>query len=91
MRLHDSFEWDEDKAVKNLRKHGVSFDDAALALADEAGDIYHIDEYDSSHSNDEDRFITTASHPADRRIVSALAGRIGQQAASGSLASSVLD
>ena len=22
MRLHDSFEWDEDKAAKNLKKHG---------------------------------------------------------------------
>ncbi|HMQ58158.1 MAG TPA: BrnT family toxin [Rhizobiaceae bacterium] len=28
------FEWDETKARKNLRKHGVSFDDAARALRD---------------------------------------------------------
>jgi uncharacterized DUF497 family protein len=33
MTLHDNFEWDQDKAQKNLKKHGVSFDDAALVLA----------------------------------------------------------
>lgn len=28
------FEWDEDKARSNLRKHGVAFEDAALVWAD---------------------------------------------------------
>ena len=28
----DDFEWDPDKAEANLRKHGISFEDAALAL-----------------------------------------------------------
>lgn len=28
------FEWDEEKARSNLRKHGVSFDDAVLAFDD---------------------------------------------------------
>jgi hypothetical protein len=28
------YEWDPDKAVANLRKHGVDFADAALALED---------------------------------------------------------
>jgi hypothetical protein len=28
------FEWDEAKARSNLRKHGVSFDDAMLVFAD---------------------------------------------------------
>ncbi len=69
MKLHDSFEWDEDKAVKNLRKHKVSFDDAALVLADTAASFYHIEEFDACHSDDEDRYITTASHPDDRWIV----------------------
>ena len=27
------FEWDADKAAANLRKHGVSFDEAVTALA----------------------------------------------------------
>ena len=69
MRLHDSFEWDEDKSEKNLKRHGVSFEGAARLLADEDGDFYHIEEFDWKHSNDEDRHITTASHPEDRRIV----------------------
>jgi hypothetical protein len=28
------FEWDEAKAKRNKRKHGVSFDDAMLVFAD---------------------------------------------------------
>ena len=55
MRLHDSFEWDEDKAAKNLKKHGVSFGDAALVLADQDGDSHQIEEFDVLHSDDEDR------------------------------------
>ena len=35
MRLHENFEWDEAKAEKNLKKHRVSFGDAALVLADD--------------------------------------------------------
>ncbi len=69
MRLHENFEWDEDKAAKNLKKHGVSFDDAALVLSDEDGDTYHVEEYDSEHSTEEDRYVTTAAHPDDRAII----------------------
>jgi len=28
------FEWDADKAAANLRKHGVSFDEAVTAFSD---------------------------------------------------------
>lgn len=73
MILHENFEWDEDKAEKNLEKHGVSFDDAALVLADEEGDQFHIEEYDRDHSTEEDRYVTTASHPNDRSIVLVIA------------------
>jgi uncharacterized DUF497 family protein len=69
MRLHGDIEWDPDKAAKNLKKHGVSFDDAARVLADEGGDFFHIEEFDESHADEEDRYITTASHPDDRRII----------------------
>ncbi len=31
----DLFEWDPDKALSNLRKHGVSFADAVTALEDD--------------------------------------------------------
>jgi len=56
-------------AEKNLKKHGVSFDDAAFVLADEDGDKFHVEEYDREHSTGEDRYVTTASHPGDRSIV----------------------
>jgi uncharacterized DUF497 family protein len=69
MMLHENFEWDEDKAQRNLKKHGVSFDDAALVLADEDGDTFHVEEFDRPHSTGEDRYVTTASHLDDRRIV----------------------
>ncbi len=69
MMLHENFEWDDDKAQKNLKKHSVSFDDAALVLSDEDGDRFHVEEYDDEHSAEEDRYITTASHPDDRSIV----------------------
>ncbi len=32
--VHGDFEWDENKAVSNVAKHGVSFDEAALAMRD---------------------------------------------------------
>jgi len=48
------FEWDPDKAATNLRKHGVSFDEAATALADPLS----VTVPDPDHSQDEDRYIT---------------------------------
>src|SRR3989442_1486117 len=72
MRLHENFEWDEDKAEKNFKKHGVSFDDAALVLSDEDGDTFHVEEHDDRHT-EEDRYVTTASYPDDRGIVLVIA------------------
>ena len=47
-------EWDANKAEVNLRKHGISFDTAALVFADEE----RIEHYDRLHSSsDEDRYI----------------------------------
>jgi uncharacterized DUF497 family protein len=34
------FEWDPRKAARNLKKHGVSFDEAATAFDDEQGAYY---------------------------------------------------
>jgi uncharacterized DUF497 family protein len=47
------FEWDPEKAAANLRKHGVSFDEAATVLADPLS----ITVPDPDHSQDEDRYI----------------------------------
>ncbi len=78
--LHDEFEWDQRKAVANLQKHGVAFDDAACVLADEMAAVYHYEQYDKAHAGKEDRFITVASHPLDRSIVLAIAWTERQQA-----------
>lgn len=48
------FEWHPDKAAANLRKHGVSFDEAATVL----GDPLSLTVPDPLHSQDEERFIT---------------------------------
>jgi uncharacterized DUF497 family protein len=48
------FEWHPDKATANLRKHGVSFDEAATVLADPLS----ITVPDPDHSQDEERFVT---------------------------------
>lgn len=59
------FDWDVDKAAINLRKHGVSFTEAATALADDlalTGD-------DPDHSRGEHRLITFGISSAGRLLV----------------------
>ena len=47
------FEWDQSKARANLRKHGVSFEEAQSVFHDE----FAIQFYDADHSNEEERFL----------------------------------
>jgi uncharacterized protein len=47
------FEWDEWKAAANLRKHGVSFDEAATVFADSEA----LDGPDVMYSAREERFL----------------------------------
>lgn len=47
------FTWDPRKAADNLRKHGVSFEEAATAFADERALVIA----DPEHSGAEDRFV----------------------------------
>ena len=51
------FEWDPNKAVRNLQKHGVSFEEAATVFRD----TLSITVSDPDHSADEDRYITVGS------------------------------
>lgn len=61
------FEWDPEKARRNLAKHGVSLEEAATAFADPLS----ITRFDPDHSDDDDRFLllgaTHAGHLALRR------------------------
>lgn len=59
------FEWDENKAESNLRKHGVSFPEAASAFADPLAAIFP----DPDHSDDEEREILVGSSERGRLLV----------------------
>lgn len=48
------FEWEPEKAARNLRKHKVTFSEAASVF----GDSLSITVADPDHSVDEERFIT---------------------------------
>ena len=45
-------EWDEGKNKQNIKKHGVSFEDALLVFNDQS----RITMFDEGHSSDEDRY-----------------------------------
>ena len=47
------FEWDETKAKANLKKHGVSFDEAKSVFLDDHARLIP----DPDHSEDEERFV----------------------------------
>ena len=49
------FEWDPKKAESNLRKHGVSFVEAATVFFD----LLSVTITDPLHSAEEDRFVIT--------------------------------
>ena len=59
------FEWDPDKAAQNLRKHGVSFQEAATVFGDPLALTYH----DPDHSISEQRFITVGMSSAGRVLI----------------------
>jgi uncharacterized DUF497 family protein len=46
------FEWDNDKAKLNLKRHGVSFEEAIEVFFDPNA----LDSFDVDHSLDEDRY-----------------------------------
>lgn len=48
------FEWNEKKALKNIKKHGVSFEEASSVFYDD----FAVQFYDKEHSEpEEDRFL----------------------------------
>jgi uncharacterized protein len=67
------FEWDEEKAASNLRKHGVSFEEASTAFADDislTGD-------DPDHSHGEHRLVLFGVSSAGRLLVVSHTERAG--------------
>ena len=59
------FEWDSNKANKNNKKHGVSFEEASTVFYDTLSATFD----DSGHSAGEYRFITIGLSSLNRLIV----------------------
>jgi uncharacterized protein len=65
------FEWDPKKAVRNLHKHGVSFEEAATVFEDPLATYYE----DPDHSITERRHLTIGKSANGRLIHVAFANR----------------
>ena len=62
---YHQFEWDEEKARTNERKHGVSFEEAKSCFLD----VFAVESYDVDHSNGKDRFVMMGRSARDRILV----------------------
>jgi uncharacterized protein len=59
------FEWDSNKALLNIRKHGITFREAAMVF----NDILAITYYDDAHSYQEQRLVTIGISDLGRVLV----------------------
>ena len=60
-----TFQWDDAKAAGNLKKHGVSFDEAVSVFGDELALTFA----DTDHADDEDRSRTYGISNKGRLLV----------------------
>lgn len=60
-----TFEWEKRKAASNLKKHGVSFEEAASVF----GDTLSLTIPDPDHSGEEDRFMLLGVSERGRMLV----------------------
>ena len=66
-----AFEWDVKKAKQNIKKHGVSFEEASTVFADPLARTIS----DPVHSEEEDRFVTLGESNRQRLLVVAFTDR----------------
>ena len=59
------FEWDTAKAKANLKKHGVSFDEARSAFHDE----FAVQFFDEDPASEEDRFLLLGMSAEARLLI----------------------
>lgn len=59
------FEWNPDKAALNLKKHGVSFDEAATVFNDSLSVTFP----DSDHSYGEERYVIIGVSNVNRLLI----------------------
>jgi uncharacterized DUF497 family protein len=60
-----TFEWDDSKAKRNLKKHGISFEEASTVFGDPLARTIH----DPLHSQEEDRFVNLGESQLRRLVV----------------------
>jgi uncharacterized protein len=65
------FDWDENKAVSNLSKHGVSFEEAKTVF----DDPLYVDFYDPAHSDEEDRYLIVGESSQRRLLIASYTER----------------
>ena len=68
------FEWNPNKATRNLKRHEVSFDEATTVF----DDPMFVTVIDDEHSDDEERYITIGLSRQARLLVVAHTDRAGQ-------------
>jgi hypothetical protein len=59
------FEWDTEKSQHNIKKHGISFNEASTVFADPLSLTIH----DPLHSDNEDRFIILGASHNNKTLV----------------------
>ena len=65
------FEWDTDKAARNIEKHGVSFPEAATVFDDD----FSVAVPDPDHSLEEQRYIIVGASHRNRLLMVAYTER----------------
>lgn len=65
------FEWDDEKASSNVKKHGVEFEEAVTVFGDPLANTYD----DPDHSKNEHRLLTYGLSQLNRLLVVAHADR----------------
>lgn len=63
--MAQEFEWDAQKAIENLKNHGVAFDEAITVFADPLANIFD----DPDHSDDERRELIIGRSAEQRLLV----------------------
>jgi uncharacterized DUF497 family protein len=69
--MASTFEWDEEKAKENLKKHRVSFEEAISILSDPLS----VTILDPNHSSEEERYIDIGTSSKGRILVVAYTER----------------
>jgi uncharacterized DUF497 family protein len=59
------FEWNDNKAAKNLSKHRVSFEEAKTVF----DDPLYVDFYDPDHSQEEERYLIVGKSTRGRLLI----------------------